>query len=212
VYELAARPEVGGWRVLDTAYRVVDDETGEVLYHGILVDVTGRKILEEQLREMAIRDSLTGCHNRRFLQETAATLEGDAATWGVIAVDIDNFKAYNDQFGHDRGDELLVRVARFLCSEVRVPDLVIRTGGDEFAILLPMLDSEDTKRIAERLEAAGRNSAPASFALGWAARQDQERVEETLSRADHHLIRVKVGERHLRARRMPDSGSNLAQG
>jgi diguanylate cyclase (GGDEF)-like protein/PAS domain S-box-containing protein len=195
------RPDGQTRTVLDTAYQVVDDETGELLCHGILVDITDRKQLERQLREMAIRDPLTGCRNRRFLQEAAAEMERTTASWGVIVADIDHFKDYNDRYGHDLGDRVLIQVGRFLAGAVRVEDPVVRTGGDEFAILLPGLDAQGTREVVERLLHAGPGSAPVSFTLGWASRESAERVEDTLRRADQDLIRVRVEERQVDLRR-----------
>jgi diguanylate cyclase (GGDEF)-like protein/PAS domain S-box-containing protein len=201
-FELEIRRPDGNHRtVLDTAYQVSDEESGEVLYHGILVDITDRKRLEQQLRELSVRDPLTGCHNRRFLQEVAARLELNNESWGVIIVDIDHFKDYNDRYGHDRGDSLLIQIGRFLSGEVRSEDPVIRIGGDEFAVLLPRLDLGATQEVIDRIKNASARSAPASFTLGWAVREDRERVEETIRRADHHLIRIRVKERKLQTRR-----------
>jgi diguanylate cyclase (GGDEF)-like protein/PAS domain S-box-containing protein len=201
-YELEIRRPDGYRRtVLDTAYRVIEPETGEVLYHGILVDITDRKILEQQLRELATRDPLTGCHNRRSLQQLTLRLERSAEPLGVIVADIDSFKAYNDTYGHDLGDKLLVQVSRFFTRNVRSEDAVVRTGGDEFAILLPGLDESATRDVVARLHASGPESAPVSFTLGWAMRDGRERVEETLRRADQDLIRVRVAERKPQRRK-----------
>jgi diguanylate cyclase (GGDEF)-like protein/PAS domain S-box-containing protein len=201
-YELEIlRPDGNTCTVLDTAYQVLDEATGETLYHGILVDITDRKILERQLRELAVRDPLTGCHNRRYLQDEIRGLEETSAPLGVIVVDIDHFKQYNDRHGHDLGDRLLVQFARFLSHRVRADDPVIRTGGDEFAILLPGLELDGTQEVVGRLKAAGPDSAPVSFTIGWAVREGRERIEETLRRADQDLIRIRVEERQPRARR-----------
>jgi diguanylate cyclase (GGDEF)-like protein/PAS domain S-box-containing protein len=189
-----------GRTVLDTAYQVVDPTTGDTLYHGILVDITDRKFLERQLRELVIRDPLTGCFNRRFLQGKSAELEARDDPWGCLVIDIDHFKAYNDSYGHDMGDRLLVQTGRFLMNSVRVEDLVIRTGGDEFAILLPGLDAAAVRDVASRMKADGATAAPVSITLGFAARHGGERVEDTLRRADHHLISVRVAERRHRPR------------
>jgi diguanylate cyclase (GGDEF)-like protein/PAS domain S-box-containing protein len=195
--------------VLDTAYQVVDQATGDVVYHGILIDITDRKFLERQLRELAIRDPLTGCFNRRFLQGKSAELEGHGEPWGCLVIDIDHFKSYNDSYGHDMGDRLLVQTGRFLLNSVRVEDVVIRTGGDEFAVLLPGLDAAATGDVAERMKKDAATAAPVSFTLGFAARQPAERVEDTLRRADQHLIAVRVAERQPRRRapHTPTAGS-----
>jgi diguanylate cyclase (GGDEF)-like protein/PAS domain S-box-containing protein len=200
-FELEIRRPDGSTRtVLDTAHQVIDEETGETLYHGVLVDITLRKLLERQLRELATRDPLTGCHNRRFLQEAAVRLDAARRPLGVLVIDIDHFKQFNDRFGHDMGDRLLVQTARYLQREVRVEDPVIRTGGDEFAVLLPDLDEAGTREVAERLQRTGPDGAPVSFTLGWAVRRSPESVEETMRRADQELIRVRV-ERQYQPRR-----------
>jgi diguanylate cyclase (GGDEF)-like protein/PAS domain S-box-containing protein len=186
--------------VLDTAYQVVDSHTGELLYHGILVDITERKRLERQLVELTIRDPLTGCFNRRFLQIKAAELEPCAESWGCLVIDIDHFKDYNDSLGHDMGDRLLVQVGRFLLNSVRVEDFVVRMGGDEFAVVLPGLDGPGTRDVAERVRRDAGASAPVSFTLGFAARRANDRIEDTLRRADHELIRVRIADRGLRPR------------
>jgi diguanylate cyclase (GGDEF)-like protein/PAS domain S-box-containing protein len=186
--------------VLDTAYQVVDPATGETLYHGILIDITDRKFLDRQLRELVIRDPLTGCFNRRFLQGKSAELEARDDPWGCLVIDIDHFKAYNDSYGHDMGDRLLIQTGRFLLNRVRVEDVVIRTGGDEFAILLPGLDATAVRDVAARMTSEAATAAPVSFTLGFASREGGETVEDTLRRADHHLIDVRVAERQRRPR------------
>jgi len=201
-FELEIRRPDGHVRtVLDTCFQVSDEQTGETLFHGILVDISDRKLLEQQLRELAIRDPLTGCYNRRFLQEITAELEENDNDWGVILADIDHFKDYNDRFGHSTGDRVLVQIGRFLMQEVRAEDPVIRMGGDEFMVLLPRLESGATHEIADRLRRLGPDFAPVSFTLGWAVRQHRERLEETIRRADHLLIHVRVQERDFPPRR-----------
>lgn len=186
------RPDGGVRTVLDTWYVNEDPETGEAIFHGILVDITGRKNLETQLLEQSIRDPLTGCYNRRYLATLYAAPREDAETWGCIYVDIDHFKQYNDVHGHASGDSVLVKMSRFLMRNVRAEEPVIRMGGDEFLILLFDTELPDTDAIAHRLEKAGRDRGPVSFSLGWAARQGAESLEETVNRADRQLIQVRV--------------------
>jgi diguanylate cyclase (GGDEF)-like protein/PAS domain S-box-containing protein len=178
--------------VLDTWYRNIDPETGEAIFHGILVDITGRKQLETQLLEQSIRDPLTGCYNRRHLGSLYASRREESETWGCIYADIDHFKQYNDVHGHSSGDTVLVKMARFLMRHVRAEEPVIRMGGDEFLIVLFDTDLEATERIARRLEKAGQERGPVSFSLGWAARENEEKLEDTVNRADRELIKVRV--------------------
>src|SRR4051812_35946667 len=105
-YELTLRRPDGEVRtVLDTAYVAKDPLTGDTTYRGVVRDITERKGLEGKLHEQSIRDPLTGCFNRRGLTEFEKR-EG-TRQWGCIVVDIDDFKHYNDTYGHLAGDEAL---------------------------------------------------------------------------------------------------------
>jgi diguanylate cyclase (GGDEF)-like protein/PAS domain S-box-containing protein len=212
-FELEVRRPDGGVRtVLDTAFQVTDPGSGEVHYHGILVDITERKQLEEKLREAAIRDPLTGCYNRRFLADVGAGLALTGGSWGVIVIDVDHFKEINDRFGHDVGDQMLVRTVRFLLREVRAEDVVVRLGGDEFLIVLGGADARTSSQVARRLRRRGPSSAPTPFTLGWATRTPGERLEQTVRRADRSLIRARQRDRGVlpapppRRRRLADAG------
>jgi diguanylate cyclase (GGDEF)-like protein/PAS domain S-box-containing protein len=187
------RPDGVRRTVLDTTYQVKDPRTGEVAYHGVLFDITRRKELEDRLREQLTRDSLTGCYNRRFLLDLEEEFRVSGETrWGAIFIDIDHFKSYNDRHGHASGDQVLQRMARFLMREVRQDEPVIRLGGDEFLIVLGGENSQRTPAIAERLRQAAARSAPVAFSLGWAMREGEESFDQTIERADHVLINVRV--------------------
>ena len=188
------RPDGGVRTVLDTCY-LVEDEDGEVLCHGILVDITHRKELEEQLREYSLRDPLTGCYNRRYLDQEGQRIDGEESTWGAIVVDIDHFKEYNDQHGHQAGDDVLVKVSRFLMRHVRAEDPVVRIGGDEFLTLLLGATSSFTADAAQRIRAVVQGEAPVPLSFGWALRTGSESLEETIGRADRGLIRVRLKQR-----------------
>lgn len=182
--------------VMDTGFLRRDPATGEAFVHGLLVDITSRKELEATLRDQSTRDALTGLHNRRWLDERAAQLatQPDAA-WGCIYVDIDHFKHYNDTEGHQAGDEVLVRMARFLQREVRAEEGVVRVGGDEFVIVMTGSDAGATEHVARRLQLAAYRTAPAPFSLGWSVREGKESLWRTLDRADRELLQVRVAER-----------------
>ena len=195
------RPDGEVRTVLDTAYQVTDPETGETLYHGILIDITERAQLEQQLLRAALRDPLTGCFNRRFLSDMERALDPQEQEWGAIVIDIDNFKDYNDRYGHHIGDRVLMRVARFLLSLVRAEDAVIRIGGDEFLLLLIGATPEATEEVAQRLRKTGPGAVPVSVSVGLAVRRSGESLEDTIRRADRQLIQIRVKERQPRSRR-----------
>ena len=196
-FEIQVRRPDGEVRwVLDTSYVVTDRETGESFCHGVLVDITARKRLEAELIEMSTHDALTGCLNRRFLDQIDLEFRRDpAARWGCIFVDIDHFKRYNDEHGHQAGDRVLVRMARFLMRHVRAEESVVRVGGDEFVIVLINADTGRTRRVSERLRNSALKSAPVPFSLGWAAREPGEPLVRLLDRADRGLLNVRVEQR-----------------
>lgn len=113
------------------------------------------KAKNRELDQMAIRDPLTGLYNRRFFDE-ALTREwqqfqrsGEAFT--VIIMDVDAFKAINDDYGHEAGDRGLQQVSTALKTNLRESDLIARVGGDEFAALLPRTDTEQSRQVIEKL-------------------------------------------------------------
>ncbi len=189
------RPDGQERTVLDTCYRVQDPDTGELLMHGILIDITLRKELESQLKELTILDPLTHCHNRRYLGELEKSLEPAHTRWGVIVVDIDHFKSYNDRYGHQAGDLVLVRMGRFLKQRVRTQDAVVRLGGDEFLLLLLGEHADSTETVAQRLRTAASGNAPTPFSVGWAVRLPGERLQQTIGRADRELLAIRTRER-----------------
>lgn len=114
--------------------------------------LTHRRNIEEQLSHSANHDDLTGLPNRRLFEERLNhLLEGANTRHALMFIDLDQFKAVNDNGGHAAGDELLRRVSRDLGNAIRGTDLLARLGGDEFGIVLPNCAPEDALRIALRL-------------------------------------------------------------
>ena len=112
----------------------------------------------ETARERAVRDGLTGIHNRRFLDEVLLKLVDQARRkercLSALMLDIDHFKRFNDQFGHEVGDRVLVATAQRIQAGLRAGDLLARYGGEEFAVLLPETAQADALVMAERLRAS----------------------------------------------------------
>jgi diguanylate cyclase (GGDEF)-like protein/PAS domain S-box-containing protein len=189
------RPDGAIRTVLDTTYTCRDPGTGEVFYHGILVDISARKEQEDVLREQSVRDPLTGCYNRRYLSDIDRRLDGPESTWSCIFIDIDHFKQYNDTHGHQMGDHTLIRMSRFLMRQVRAEEAVVRIGGDEFLIVLEGATDSHAEMVARRLQLAALRTAPVPFSLGWASRRPGESFQQTMHRADQNLLAVRVIER-----------------
>ena len=114
------------------------------------------KLLMNALKESAFKDGLTGLYNRKFLEEHSKKLIPQARreefSIGVLMLDMDHFKAVNDEYGHDIGDKVLKELARILSETVRDSDLIIRYGGEEFVVLLVGVNStQDAINVAEKI-------------------------------------------------------------
>ena len=116
---------------------------------------------EARLRELSVRDPLTGLFNRRYLEEVLA-LEMIRAVRkqypiGIIMADIDHFKRFNDTHGHAAGDAVLVQVGNLLRTHVRSSDVTCRYGGEEFVLILPEASREITQMRAEQMRDDARH-------------------------------------------------------
>jgi len=210
-FELAVRRPDGGERpVLDTCRRVRDPETGEIFFHGILVDISHRKQLERRFHEQSLLDPLTGCFNRRYLQEVQKRLS-PADTWGAIVVDVDDFKKFNDDFGHQAGDEVLVRVSRFLQENARAEDAVVRMGGDEFLLVLFGVSARFVAEVGQRLRTTASKQEVPPFSVGWATRHGSESLELTIDHADRELLQIRLFERRNREQSLRGSRPRLLE-
>lgn len=173
---------------------------------GTRIDITERKRLEAELRELASTDVLTGLPNRRhFLQRLESEIErvrrGTTREACVLMLDLDHFKRVNDTYGHAVGDSLLRHFARLLGEELRATDTAGRMGGEEFAVILPgsSLGAAQTfaQRLCDRLAAqpltvdAARVEATVSIGIAAIAGDDLT-PDAVLSRADEALYQAKA--------------------
>ncbi|TAH11739.1 MAG: EAL domain-containing protein [Curvibacter sp.] len=124
---------------------VVDDGGAVSHYVATQIDITQRKAAEDQVRQLAFYDTLTGLPNRRMLldrlQHALASSARSGACGALLFIDLDHFKTLNDTLGHDKGDLLLQEVAQRLIDGVREEDTVARLGGDEYVVMLEGLDA-----------------------------------------------------------------------
>lgn len=147
-YEVAVATEAGRvW--LRVSGEPIDND-----FSVTLSDITQRKRSEDQMLADALRDPLTGVLNRRGFEKEGATSIRNSDDGAVLYLDLNQFKAINDQFGHRAGDALLKAFGHRLEFCLRPEDVLGRLGGDEFAIVLPGVNVADAKRIAERLVVA----------------------------------------------------------
>lgn len=142
--------------VIDRGYVVHDKGGRPVRMLGSMMDVTERKVLEDQLTYQALHDPLTKIANRALFRDRVdhalSKTRRDNTTLAVFFLDLDNFKSVNDSIGHFAGDNLLIAVAQRLQDCLRDSDTAARLGGDEFAVLVESVHgAEETKMIAERI-------------------------------------------------------------
>ena len=168
----------------------------------------GNTGLREVLRQQAFRDSLTGLYNRRFFQE-AVDIELSRAKrkqWpvGLVMIDVDDFKKFNDTYGHAAGDSLLRAVATSLQSSIRANDVLCRYGGDEFALMMPEASLKDAIKWAGRwrsgamhldLEWEGKALQRPTVSMGVAAYPACLTSEALFREADSALYAAKAGGR-----------------
>ncbi len=144
-------PAVGRWFLLRIT-RLTGPIPGAVVSH---VNITRRKAAEELVAHQAAHDPLTGLANRRLFErrlEAALARHGGVQELGVLFLDLDGFKAVNDSYGHDAGDEVLLNAAHRLRTVVQPQDIVARLGGDEFAVLARRSSAEALCQLRELVD------------------------------------------------------------
>ncbi|HWQ89975.1 MAG TPA: HD domain-containing phosphohydrolase, partial [Desulfitobacteriaceae bacterium] len=159
---------VNRYRHKDGSYRDLEwtsQSDGKKIY-SIARDVTERKKWEKQIEYLSYHDILTGLYNRRFLEKEIKGLDiAENLPISIILGDINRLKLVNDAFGHDKGDELIVKAAETIKTSCRPEDLIVRWGGDEFMVFLPKTSRPDTVKIVNRIQANCADKHVYSIAL-----------------------------------------------
>jgi diguanylate cyclase (GGDEF)-like protein len=161
----------------------------------------GQLMLIDKLTHAATHDQLTGVGNRSKLYSSVEAVESQPIS--VLYLDLDGFKAVNDQFGHDAGDRVLVAVAERIAGALRDHDEVARVGGDEFVVVLRELpDRGVADRVAERITLAvshpidvGSRHVSVAVSVGIAHGRPDEQFGELIERADHAMYKAKLSRR-----------------
>jgi len=194
------------WRATSTVFGL---QLGLAVVAGLLVILyLDRVVLKifNFTEGMAYRDKLTGLHNRAALDKLIKSLDGDEnrprRRYGLIMLDIDHFKNFNDTHGHQAGDHLLADFAGVIMANVRGQDRVVRYGGEEFLVVLKGVGPEEILAVAEKLRAAiagrqfvlpdGHAASPVTASLGAAVYpQDGAHFQAVARRADARLYEAK---------------------
>lgn len=169
----------------------------------ILAECLQRGLEYEELFERASNCPLTGLYNRRYFDERIHGMIDSARRYKrpltMIAMDLDRFKAINDNLGHLAGDEALKSVSAVFKKEVRSTDLLVRMGGDEFLLILDSIDQQNARLLAERLCSAveelgiyANETTKLGVSIGLSQLEDDETLEEWLERTDDILYHAKA--------------------
>lgn len=163
-------------------------------------DVTDKLAAEDELKRLAITDPLTSLSNRlrseEILEQELERYRRHGETFSLALFDIDDFKAINDQHGHETGDEVLRRLAELLRANTRECDHLGRWGGEEFTLLLTGTDATDASQAAEKLrrrlsEGATGNLPSITISFGITEVASDDTIKKMLRRADIALYRAK---------------------
>ncbi|MCX6080694.1 MAG: diguanylate cyclase [Chloroflexi bacterium] len=164
----------------------------------VLRDITERKQMEEKLKQLSIKDVLTGLYNRAYFESEIARLErGRQYPISLILVDVDKLKTVNDRDGHSAGDVVLKRTAQVLNAAFRAEDIITRIGGDEFVVILPNTSTMAAAAAGERLQRvlkdhnATHAELPLSFSVGISTAEISTLLTEAFKAADEEMYREK---------------------
>ncbi|MES9941817.1 MAG: diguanylate cyclase [Candidatus Thiodiazotropha sp. 6PLUC2] len=188
------------WLSISAVY----DQKGKLSHYvGIFSDMTQRKREEAELERLAFYDPLTGLANRLLLhdrlQQSCSYAKRNGSMVAVLFMDLDRFKAVNDSYGHEVGDQLLQEVSRRIQGVVREGDTVARLGGDEFVVVLRDLkDSDGVTLVAEKIVYAidqpihiQENHCAIEVSIGIALYPNHQEVDSLLKLADHAMYEAK---------------------
>jgi diguanylate cyclase (GGDEF)-like protein/PAS domain S-box-containing protein len=188
VYETGIPARASGWELIkkdglrlfvEASISPIRDLEGRLIgMRGIVRDMTERKRMEEEMREMSLRDQLTGLYNRRgfitLSEQQIKTANRTKRPMPLVFIDVDNMKWINDTLGHEEGDRALITTAEIFRHTFRESDIMARIGGDEFAILATDATEMDPEilsgRLQETIEAYNaKDTLPYKLSMSWGA-------------------------------------------
>lgn len=201
IYRLKRHDGEYRW-IHDTGVPFHDERNEFAGYIGSCIDVN-EQIIGETWKIMAQKDGLTGIYSRQYFEQEARSIFDAAAEMKTdlcaVMIDIDSFKYYNDHYGHQLGDRLLVSFAGILIDNIRESDLLARYGGDEFILLLPETKRQDVALIINRIKEKvahplcleNNSRILLTFSYGISELMNEDTFEMLIGRADKAMFEDK---------------------
>lgn len=183
--------------------RRLRDENGNLshILVGTHLDVSDLKEVESKIKKISYQDKLTHLYNRRYYEEQNIFIDQESnLPISLIMIDANGLKLINDAFGHQAGDELLIKSSEALRAVFRKSDLIARVGGDEFVVLLPKTDElvalELVKRIEKSLDKTSVRGIPITLSFGVATKEESSTLLEDIYRkAENNMYQSKIKSR-----------------
>jgi len=179
----------------ETRFILPDGSKGIISMH---LDITNRQKQADEIEYLLYRDVLTGLYNRRFFEAELKRLDSRRQLpISIIMADVNGLKMINDSFGHEKGDQLLIKAAEILKDSLRKEDILARQGGDEFAILLPQTDQKSAQEVVRRIKnmceitTVDEISISICFGIGTKVKMGKPLID-TLKVADDAMYQTKL--------------------
>ncbi|OEH87045.1 hypothetical protein BHU72_01050 [Desulfuribacillus stibiiarsenatis] len=185
-------------KIADNAAPILDAD-GKI--QGVVVvfrDITEETKRQQEITYLSYHDQLTGLYNRRYFEEQLPRLNITTNfPLSIIIIDVNGLKLINDAFGHVVGDQLIQKTAEVIKSACRADDIITRWGGDEFVVLLPKTNLEQTQAVVNRIKKQEKEACfePAilSLAIGWSTKTAAtEEIQDVFKKAEDYMYRHKL--------------------
>ncbi len=184
---------------IEDSAALIKDRTGTIT--GVVIvfrDFTEKKEKQKEIEYLNLHDHLTGIYNRRYFEEELERLDVDSnLPLSVIVIDVNGLILINDAFGHNKGDEILIKSAQAIKNSLKADEIVSRVGGDEFSIILPKCGKNKVSKIIEKIKESidkeSEEGIPFSLAIGFDTKvESKESMSEVLKKAESRMYTNKI--------------------